>query len=252
VVRKFNRGIWAGILFLGFALAAQAQEVAQTGIVTSATNATVGVAPVSNGTTIFSGDLIKTGDAGRLQVQSGSMQFVFDANTSARIFRSGERTVIELERGSMSYSAKGVSENLVLFAQDIKFVPKTTELAVGQISIVSRCEVRATPLRSTMEATSGKETRTIETNRSYQALSEVGVDYNDSWKPIQPEYPEYPRDAEYHHSHNHVACAPGVWKAQKLPVSAGSPGHFNLVVGGTAAVVTAILVKKALQSPDQP
>jgi hypothetical protein len=228
------------------------QLPSQVGTVLAANNATVGVASVSDGSTIFSGDLIKTGDGGRLQVQSGTVQFVFDANTTARIFKTGDRLLVELAQGSMSYSAKGVGENLNIFAQDIKFIPRTTELAVGQISIVSRCEVRAVPTRSTLQATSGKETRDIETNKTYSVLSEVGVDYNDSWKPVVQDYPEYPRDADYHHSHSHVACSPAVWKGQKLPIHGGAEGHFKYLVIGGVAIVTSVAVYKALQSPDKP
>ena len=149
------------VLILGFR-SASAQELGQAGVVTFANEASVGIATASNGSTIFSGDLLKTGEAGRLQIQSGTMQFVLDARSAARIFKTGDRVLVELEQGSLAYSAKGVSENLTLFAQDIKFVPRTTELAVGQITIVSRCDVQASTSRSSLEATSGKETRTID------------------------------------------------------------------------------------------
>jgi len=82
-------------------------------------------------------------------------------------------------------------KTLPLFAQDIKFVPRTTELAVGQITIVSRCDVQASTSRSSLEATSGKETRTIDANKSYSVIPLFGVDYNDSWKPTLQDYPEY-------------------------------------------------------------
>jgi len=235
-----------------FASAQQPPQVpVQVAVVTIAGNAMLGVTPVSNGTTIFSGDLLKTGENGRLQIQSGSIQFVLDANSAARIFRAGDQVLVEVEGGSVSYSARGISEHLVLYAQDIKFVPATTEPAVGQITIVSRCEVKATALRSTLEATSGKETRTIESNKSYSVLSEIGVEYNESWKPTLPDYPQYPRDANYHHSHNHVACAPGVWK-QRPPLQAGNQGHFKYALIGAAAIGTAIPVIKAMESPDAP
>jgi hypothetical protein len=114
-----------------------AQQAEPAGAVANANNATAGTL-VSSGTTIFSGDLLKTGDAGRLQVQSGTMQFVFDANSAARIFRSGNRVVVELERGLVSYSAKGVSGNLTLFAQDIKGqAVALCRLSIGAIFIPS-------------------------------------------------------------------------------------------------------------------
>lgn len=228
-----------------------AQQAEPVGSVASANNAVAGRMPVSSGSTVFFGDLLKTGDVGRLQVQSGGMQFVLDANSAARIFRTGDREVVELERGSLSYSAKGVSENLVLFAQDIRFVPKSSDLAVGQISIVTRCEVKASVLRGTLQATSGKESKTIEPGTAYQVLSEIGVDYNDSWKPVLEDYPEYPRDADYHRSHTHVACAEGVWQSNKGP-RLPAQDHFKIAILGAAGILTTVVLIKALESPDKP
>ncbi len=229
-----------------------AQQPTQVGVVTNSFDATLGPSPVSNGSTVFSGDLLKTASDGRLQIQSGTMQFVLERDSSARIFRTGERVIVELERGSVSYSAKGVSENLTLFAQDVKFIPNTSELAVGQIVIVSRCELKATAQRSTLAATAGKESHVIDTNKTYDVRADIGVDYNDSWKPVLQDYPEYPREADYHHSHNHVACAPAVWQNAKGPIQAGTPGHFMLVVGVGVAVGTGVILYKALESPDKP
>jgi hypothetical protein len=134
-----------------------AQQQTQAGVATNTRNATVGGTSVSSGSTIFSGDLLKTGEEGFLQVQSGAMHFVFEGNSAARIFRRGNRVIVELERGAVHYSAQGVSEMLTLFAQDIKFIPTMTDLGVGQISIVSHCEVTATAKRSTLVATAGKK-----------------------------------------------------------------------------------------------
>ena len=228
-----------------------AQQQTQAGVATNARNATVGTTSVSSGSTIFSGDLLKTGEQGRLQVQSGTIQFMFEASSAARIFRTGNRVIVELERGTVHYSAQGASEKLTLFAQDIKFIPAMSDLAVGQISIVSQCEVTATAKRSTLEATSGRETRTIETNKTYRVLSEVGVDYDDSWKPVPPDYSDYSRDADYHRSHRHVACSPDTWK-QRTPHQPLKEGHFKYVAAGGVAAVTIVVLIKALESPSEP
>lgn len=253
IVRSFIRLILATALCVApRACPIVAQQAEPVGSVSGANNAMAGTMLVSSGSTVFSGDLLKTGDAGRLQVQSGGMQFVLDANSAARIFRTGDREVVELERGSLSYAAKGVSENLVLFAQDIRFVPKSSDLAVGQISIATRCEVKASVLRGTLQATSGKESKTIEPGTAYQVLSEIGVDYNDSWKPVLRDYPEYPRDADYHGSHTHVACATGTWQSDKGPHPPWSEGPFKQVAAGTVIAVTTVVLVKALESPDKP
>jgi len=185
--------------------------------VTFANGASIGIATASNGSTIFSGDLLKTGEAGRLQIQSGTIQFVLDARSAARIFKTGDRVLVELEQGSLAYSAKGVSENLTLFAQDIRFVPRTTELAVGQITIISRCDVQASTSRSSLEATSGKETRTIDANKSYSVIPLFGVDYKRFLEADLARLSRISAHADYHRSHNHIACSPGDQKNPKAP-----------------------------------
>jgi len=99
--------------------------------------------------------------------------------------------------------------------------------------------------------TSGRETRTIQETKSFRVLSEFGVDYRDSWQPVLTDYPEFPRDAEYHKSHSHVACPAGLWQAAKAPVP-GAGSHFAEVVGGTLAILTWIGVDEALESADRP
>jgi hypothetical protein len=246
------------VLALAFGLSAdacfaqQAPQPPQAGIVTLAANATDGGSSISEGATVFSGDLLKTGDSGRLQVQVGTIQFVLNGSSSARIFHAGTRTLVEVERGTLAYSARGTNEDLVLYAQDIKIVPRTNAPANGQIDINTRCSVIITSMHNPIDVTSGKETRTIEETKSFRAISEVGVDYNDKWQPVLTDYPEYPRDAEYHHSHGHVACpAAYVTQARHIPIAGGS-GHFVELAAGTIAVVTAIGVHAAYESPDRP
>jgi hypothetical protein len=230
-----------------------AQQATPAGVVAIATNATLGSTTVSEGATVFSGDVLKTGDGGRLQVQSGALQFVLGANSAARIFRADNRFLVELERGALAYTAKGGGEDLTLYALDVKFLPKTTLPAAGQITIVSRCNLTATSTHSSIEVTSGRETRTVEESKSFRILSAVGVDYRDSWKPVLSDYPEYPRDAEYHHSHDHIACAADLTQqAHKAPISALGAGHFGEIVGGGVTIIGVIGVIKAFESPDRP
>lgn len=232
--------------------AQQVPPAIQTGIVTLAQGATNGGSAITEGATVYSGDLLKTGDNGRLQVQVGTIQFILTGNSSARIFHAGNRTLVEVERGTLAYSVRGTHENLILYAQDIKFVPRTNAPAVGQIDISNRCSIIVTSTKSTIDVTSGKETRTIEESKSFRATSEVGVDYDDKWQPVLTDYPEYPREADYHHSHGHVAC-PAAYVAQPhhAPL-AGGAGHFTELTAGAVGVITAIVVHKALESPDRP
>lgn len=240
-----------GILF--FLSNALAQQPEPAAVVTLVTDATVGIAPVSVGSTIFSGDAIKTGAAGQLQMRAGAMQFVLEPNSAARIFKANDRIILELEQGTIGYTTNGAAENLTIFAQDIKFAPHTNEPAVGRVSIISPCSVRATAARGSIDATSGTENKLIEAGKSYAVLPENAVQYSGAWKPQVSDYPDYPRDAEYHRSHNHVSCVAKESKANgRSPVSAGNPGHFNQVLVGAIGVVAVVALHKALESPDKP
>ena len=236
----------------GVSYAQQAPQVPQAGIVTLAVNATSGNGSITQGATVYSGDLLKTADNGRLQVQVGTIQFVLSGNSSSRIFHAGNRTLVEVERGILAYSVRGTNEELILYAQDIKVVPRTSASAAGQIDITTRCSVTVTSTRSPIDVTSGKETHTIEESKTFRVTSVEGVDYRDDWKPVLTDYPEYPRDADYHHSHGHVACpAAYVEQARHAPIAGGS-GHFVELMGGAVAVVIAIAVHEAVESPDRP
>jgi hypothetical protein len=231
---------------------AQVQSAPQAGIVTLAANAADAHASITEGATVYSGDLLKTADNGRLQVQVGTIQLVLNGSSSARIFHAGNRTLVEVERGILAYSVRGTNEDLILYAQDIKIAPRTNVAASGQIDITTRCSVTVTSIHNPIEVISGKETRTIDESKSFRVVSEVGVDYNEKWQPVLSDYPEYPRDADYHHSHGHVACpAAYATQAQHPPIAAGT-GHFIEVIGGAVVILTAIGVHQALESPDRP
>jgi hypothetical protein len=227
----------------------RAQRLSPAGVVTVASNATIGNGAVSEGATVFSGDLLKTGDQGHLSLQSGTVQLVLGENSSARVFKNLNRILVEIERGTLVYTTKGANEDLMLFALDIRIVPKTGVPAAGQISIVSRCDVSVTAVRSTIDVTSGREAKTIEETKSFRVFSDVGVDYRDSWQPVLTDYPDYPRDAEYHRSHSHVACAAAPYQA---PISALGQGHFREIAMGIAVLIGIPPIIKALESPDRP
>ena len=245
----FNRpGLFLFLAFGVVALPGRAQQAAPAGVVTAATRATNGSGNISEGATVFSGDLLRTTDEGHLNVQSGTLQFALGPNSTVRIFRTLNRVIVEIERGTLAYTAKGASEDLTIYASDIRAIPKTNVPAAGRITIISRCDVNVSAVRSAIEVTSGGETKTIEETNSYRVLSEFGVDYHDSWQPVLADYPDFPKDAQYHHSHSHVACPAGVWQA---PIAAAH-SHFGILVGGGTAVITGYALHEVFESPDRP
>lgn len=84
--------------------------------------------------------------------------------------------------------------------------------------------------RGTGYRSSWKE-ETIESNSTYLALSEVGVDYNDSWKSVLQGYPQFPPDAEYHRLHTRVAGPQYVWQSKKWAGSSGQRRPIQIRAG---------------------
>lgn len=222
------------------------------GSVTSAEAAHVGTAPVSVGATVYSGDLLSTEDRGMIQVQVAKAQFALGPNSSMRIFRQDNRTVVELERGVITYHAPGAGESIALYALDVRFVPNTSNPASGQIHVRSRCELGAVAIHGNIDVTSGRESKTIEESKSFSVTSEFGIEYRDSWQPVPADYPEFAPDSRYHHSHGHAACVAAFSQARRAPVPAGGTGHFREIIIGIVAIGTVPPIIKALESPDRP
>ena len=240
-------------LFGGAAAAQTVPASVGVGVVVVAQAAHVGSAALTQGSTVFSGDLLRTEDKGLVQVSVKQVRINLGENGSMRIFWQEGRTVVELERGVITYAAPGAGESIAIFAQDVKFVPGTTRPAEGQISVRSRCELSAVAVRSTLEATSGRETKTIEESKSFSVTSEIGVEYRDSWQPVPADYPDFPRDAQYHHSHSHAACPVAYSTQSNSPIKSPiSDGHFREIAGGIIVAVSLIPIIKALESPHKP
>lgn len=232
---------------------ALAQGAAQTCTVTAAQNATIGGSQLSEGTTVFAGERLATGQNGQIRVQCGTVRLALADNSAMRTFQSGSKTIVELDHGTLLYSTSGNSEDLAIYSLDIRITPTTTQPATGQVYAPNHCQTSVRPTKSTVTVTVGDETKLIEESKSYEVTAERGVDYRDDWKPVLSDYPDYPKEAEYHHSHGHVVCAPAfAHQSGKAPIAAGGPSHFRLLAIGGILTVTGITIHKALESPDKP
>jgi len=226
-----------------------AQQTA-AGVVLQANHAQIAGANVSSGASVFSGDLIVTDEEGQLQVQVGRSKVVLQPSSSLRLFRSGAQAVVELERGTVNYATSGTGEELVIYALDVRLVPLRTAPTAGQVTVVSRCEVRATTQTATLDVTSGKETKTIEETKTYSVRSDFGVEYRDSWKPIPADYPDFDPNSTYHRSHSHGPCG-----LADVPHQLPNPplgGHFRIAAAIIGGGVTCIILCRDFESPDKP
>jgi hypothetical protein len=221
------------------------------GVVIQANRAQIGGASLSSGASVFSGDLLVTDEEGQVQIQAGRAKVVLQPNSSLRLFRSAGQTVVELERGIINYATSGTGEELVIFALDVRLVPLRTAPATGQVTIVSRCEVRATSQTSTLDVTSGKETKTVEETKTYSVRSDFGVEYHDSWKPVPADYPDFDPNSYYHRSHSHGPCGLADVPHQ-APASAMSSTHFKIGAAIVGGGVTCLILCRDFESPDKP
>ena len=134
------------------------QETA-AGIVLQANHTQLANASVSSGASVFSGDLLVTDEQGQVQVQVGRVKVVLQPSSSLRLFRSGTQAVAELERGTMNYATAGTGEELVIYALDVRLVPLRSAPTAGQVTVVSRCEVRATTQTATLTSLLARKPR---------------------------------------------------------------------------------------------
>ncbi len=214
------------------------------GVVLEAERAHLGSGQVTAGASIFSGDVLSTDSEGHAQVRIGQTRFQLLGDTQVALFSTANGAVAELRHGSIMVSNNSASEGFRVFASDIRIVPTSDRPILGQITLNSDCDVQISAEHGKLEATVGRETKTIEEAHSYDVRPEFSV--------LDIRVPGIsPDDAEFHRGHNHASCAAIERKGMSVPIAAGS-SHFTLLAGAGAAIITTIVVKEALESPDRP
>ena len=222
-----------------------AQHAPVVGVVAISSDASSGTVPLSAGSTIYSGESISTAKGGHLQLRVGAVQLALAPSSAARVFRSEEHVIVQLESGSLVYSAKILAIPLTIFADDIKFVPVISQRATGQIELLSLCAVSAHVSQGALEVTSTNGSRTVREGQRYAASAEFGVTFEAASTPIKDIPPDW-SDPLFHADHEHVSCDGSTRKpAKKMPL-------IEKVVMGAAGVATAVAVTSPVESPDQP
>ena len=234
--------------------AAPAQSSAPGCSVTIADHALISGTDAVVGTDIFNGELLQTRDNGDLMVQCKTVKLAMASNSSIRVFQSGTRTSVELERGIVAYSTAGQSEDLALYSLDVKVVPDTRQTSAGQLDVSSHCELSVRSTKSSAAVTTDKETKIVEESKAYDVTPKLGVDYSDDWHPVPADYPDFPREAKYHDSHRHVACAAAALEQNAATAKAAlTAGEFHQIIVTGALVGTGITIWGVLrESPSKP
>jgi hypothetical protein len=173
-------------------------------------------------------------------------------DSEMRVFQYQTITSVEVEQGVVAYSTLGQSEDLALYALDVKIVPDTKQPTFGQVDVASPCELSVQSIKGSVAVTSAKETKIVEESKAYDVTPKLGVNYSDNWRPVLEDYPDYPREAKYHESHHHVACAAApLQNASIRPAFTSSSFREIAVVGGLAGT-SAILWYLESESPSKP
>jgi len=220
---------------------AQAQSPA-LGLVAKSSNGYIGNVVVTDGSTVYSGDHLKTPDNGSLLVRVGGLSLELEASSSAHIYGTVYGAIVELNRGTVLYTTPGTQENLVIVASDIRVTPALSVPDMGSVTLDDPCNITVYSRRGQVNVQTGSESRLIEEGKAYRVHALNSIGYNKFLSP----------DADdYHRYHEHRPCAP-VEMVKGRPPVAPAQSHFLLVSAALIGGATAIGVWKALESPDRP
>jgi hypothetical protein len=241
----FFRSLTVGAM-VGCIAAAQlypAQNQA-AGVVLDAKSAHVGGSDLTNGTSLYSGDVVTTESEGHAQLRILQTRFELIGQSHGAFFPGANGAVAELRHGTLVVGLNNPSESFEIFASDVRIVPKNERPVLAEIIMNATCDVQIKVVHGNLVATSGKETKTLEEGHAYDVIPEFSV--NDSRNPaISPEA------SEYHRGHQHGACALAAKSGHRPPAAAGSSRFIELVSAGTGTFLF-LALSEALESPDRP
>lgn len=205
-----------------------------------ADGARIGESNLSAGSSLYSGDVVNTESDGHAQIRVRQSRFELVGESYGAFFPGPNGAVAELRHGTIIVALTSPSEAFEIFASDVRIVPKSERPVLAQITMNSSCDLQIKVQKGNLEATSGKETKTLEEGHAYDVVPEVSV--KDSRNPaISPDL------SEYHRGHEHATCALAA-KLGKPPVAGLS--HFKIIAGAVAAgILIPILLHTGGGSP---
>jgi hypothetical protein len=198
------------------------------GTVVAANSASVGGNGAAVGTTIFPGDKLSTADDGSVQLRAGAARFLLSKSSAATLGDDNGTPVATLLRGSATFStASAKAFSLIVSTAVIR--PKSDEPTIGQVTLLDAKQLLVRCTRGTLMITVGGDSRVIPEGAAYRVVLD----------PSEEAQQQPPPEGS------------GTKGSGRPPISAGT-SKFVWYAIGAVAIVTAIAVHEALESPDRP
>ncbi len=200
-----------------------------SGTVVSADNAHLGTAAVTVGATVFAGDKLDTSPAGSVQIRAGAARLVLTASSRLVWGSESGSASATLLNGTAAFSTS--RENaFVLHASTAAFKPRGDEPTVANVTLLNPKELVVRCSRGAVLIAVGDDVRVVPEGTAYHVV-------------LDPEAALPPGAVP-------AAATPASW-GQNQPVKTGK-SNFIWYAIAVAAIVTGIVLWRALESPDRP
>jgi len=211
-----------GIALMGVTPLASPSSTANAsplGVVIQAQNAHFNAAKISEGATVYDGDLLSTEAEGSLQFRSTSARVYLPSSSGVSMHALPSGTQTTLRIGSVVFSTSKASAMEIL--ADKAFIrPAADGPTMALITLVSPKELKVAARRGALEVSFNGETENLAEGATYRVM-------------LEP--PPAPRPD-----------APQMKKSGRMTKG------FYVVLFGSIGVVTYFAVDEALESPDRP
>jgi hypothetical protein len=225
--REIVATVLASLMMIAPACAAP--NASALGTVVIAEGANVGGAGAAVGTTIFSGDVLSTADTGNIQLRAGAARFLLAPSSTAVINEDNGAPAATLQRGSATFStANAKAFSLMAFTAVIK--PRSDEPTIGQVTLLDGKQLVVRCTRGALTITVGDDSRVVPEGSAYRVVLDPSADEAQQQPP--------PEGAGT--------------KGSGRPPLVAAKSKFVWYAIGAVALVTALAIYEACESPDRP
>lgn len=144
------------------------------GAIVYADHAYLDAGNASAGTTIFSGDKLRTEPAGSLQIRVGAARLLLSSSSSATLIREDDRPAAILTTGSAIFSTAN-SKAFIFHVSAAVIRPNTDLPTIGQLTVLNPREFLVKSIRSSLRITVEDDVREIPEGAAYRIVLGAGA-----------------------------------------------------------------------------